>query len=277
MNYRILINITLLYSCVLFFSPTSNAELIFSAPPRESKQAGIDLYGPLVEHLSELIGEKVSYQYPKNWLQYQRNLRKGKYDIVFDGPHLVSWRMANLNHEVLVKLPGKLEFLVITDAQNAEIKNIKDLIGKKICAIPPPDLSTLMAINLFSNPARQPIIWGVKGGNGRVFEAFESGECSAMVLRSSYYLKKLRAENRANKTILYKSIPLPNQAISVSRRIKKIDRLRIIRSLTLGKGRRISIPIANRFGGNKARPFVAATKKEYRRHRNLLEDVVFGW
>lgn len=277
MKHQKLVNIILIAWCALFFSDASNAELVFSAPPRESMQAGIDLYGPLVDHLSELLGEKVAYQYPKNWLQYQRDLRKGKYDIVFDGPHFVSWRMAHLDHEVLVKLPGKFEFLVVTETKSASIRNIKDLIGKKICAIPPPNLATLMTINLFRNPVRQPIIWGVKGGYGRVFEAFENRECSAMVLGSDYYRKKLRAVHRAGKTILYKSKPMPNQAMSVSRKINKIDRLRIIRSLTLGRGKAISTPIANRFGGKKARPFVAATKKEYQRHRILLEDVVFGW
>ena len=63
--------------CLCCFSVSANAELIFSAPPRESSNAGAELYGPLAEHLSSLLGEKVVYQHPKNWLQYQRDLRKG--------------------------------------------------------------------------------------------------------------------------------------------------------------------------------------------------------
>lgn len=240
-------------------------------------QAGAELYGPLAEHLSELIGEQVSYKYPKNWLQYQRELRKGVYDIVFDGPQFISWRMANLNHQVLVKLPGSLQFVIIILTADPDVIAVNDLIGKKICVIPPPDLATLTAIDLFQNPVRQPVIWDVEGGYREVFDAFNRGDCRAAVLKTTFYNKVLSANERADKKILYKSKPLPNQAISVSQKIKKSDRIKIIRSMTLGKGKAASDPIAKRFGGEKGRPFIAANKEEYRRYTNLLEGVVFGW
>ncbi|KPJ93231.1 MAG: hypothetical protein AMJ53_07800, partial [Gammaproteobacteria bacterium SG8_11] len=80
--------IVMICCCV---SLTVKADLILSAPPRELPEAGLKLYGPLASHLSELLGEKVIYQHPNNWLEYQRDLRRGVYDIVFDGPHFVSW------------------------------------------------------------------------------------------------------------------------------------------------------------------------------------------
>jgi len=276
-NYRFLIHVFILNSCVSLFASTSHAELVFSAPPRESVQAGTDLYGPLADHLSGLLGERVSYQHPKNWLQYQRDLRRGVYDIVFDGPHFVSWRLAHLDHEVLVKLPGKLEFIIVSHSDDENVKVVKDLIGKKICAIPPPNLATLTTIELFNNPVRQPIIWGVRGGFKKVFNVFNRGDCAAAVFRSAFYKKKLTELDRTNKTILYTSKPLPNQAISVGRNISKKSRIKIIRSLTLGRGKAALTPITKRFGGKKARPFIAAKNQDYKRHLNLLEGVVFGW
>lgn len=66
------------------------AELILTAPPREKASVGETLYGPLAQHLSSLLGEPVVYKHPNNWLEYQRDVRKDVYDIVFDGPHFVS-------------------------------------------------------------------------------------------------------------------------------------------------------------------------------------------
>ena len=53
---------------LVFILSISNAqaELILSAPPRESLKAGNELYGPLAEHLTQLLGEKVIYKHPDN-------------------------------------------------------------------------------------------------------------------------------------------------------------------------------------------------------------------
>ena len=263
--------------CLSCFGKIAYAELVFSAPPRESSAAGSELYGPLADHLSALLGEKVVYQHPNNWLEYQRDLRKGVYDIVFDGPHFVSWRMAHLDHDVLVKLPGSLEFLIVVRSDDPESKTHTDLIGKKICAIPPPNLATLTAINLFNNPVRQPVIWGVGGGYQKVYDQFINGECRAAVFRKTFFDKKLTPKQRQSLRVIYKSKPLPNQAISVSNKIDKHNRQRIIRSMTLGKGRVVSKSIAKRFGGVNSKSFVTATRTEYSNISDLLEGVVYGW
>ncbi|WP_455208182.1 phosphate/phosphite/phosphonate ABC transporter substrate-binding protein [Kaarinaea lacus] len=254
------------------------AELIMTAPPREQAEAGEKIYAPLAAHLSELLGEKVTYKQPKNWLEYQRDLRHDVYDIVFDGPHFVSWRVAHLNHDVLVKLPGTLEFVIVIKKNDQEIKAMKDLVGKKICGIPPPNLATLTVIEQFQNPVRQPIIWGVPGGFKSVHETFLKGECRAAVFRTTYYEKKLTDIDRAQMHVLYKSKALPNQAISVSSRVNSKYKQEIIRSLTLDdKGKKATLGIVKRFGGAKASPFIAAKKDEYIEQSSLLEGVVFGW
>ena len=269
------------FVCLLFVlavTPHAVAELVMTAPPRELPEAGEKIYAPLAEHLSQILGEKVTYKHPQNWLQYQRDLRHDVYDIVFDGPHFVSWRLAHLNHEVLVKLPGTLEFVIVVNKDDKQVKTIKDLIGKKICGIPPPNLATLTVIEQFQNPVRQPIIWGVKGGFKSVHESFRTGQCRAAVFRTTFYNKKLTAMDRANMPVLYKSEALPNQAISVSPRINSKYKKEIIRSLTLDeKGKQAAQGITKRFGGNKAPSFTAAKQNEYMEHSSLLEGVVFGW
>jgi len=44
---------------------SAQAELVLTSPPRESKEMGVQQYGPLAAYLSEQLGEKVSYVHPK--------------------------------------------------------------------------------------------------------------------------------------------------------------------------------------------------------------------
>lgn len=266
------------FTVLLLITQVSSAELILTAPPREAPEAGAEIYAPLAEHLSTILGEKVVYKHPKNWLEYQRDLRHDAYDIVFDGPHFVSWRLSHLKHDVLVKLPGTLEFVIVVNKDDREITKMKHLVGKKICGIPPPNLATLTVIDQFQNPVRQPIIWGVRGGFPKVYETFRKGECRAAVFRTTFFNKKLTDTDRAKMRVLYQSKALPNQAISVSQRIGNEYRDKIIRSLTLDEtGKKAALGITSRFGGKQASPFVAASKNEYVEHTYLLEGVVFGW
>lgn len=119
----------LLLNCI--FISTQAQDLILSAPPRETPDEGMKLYGPVADHLSKLLGVSVKYEHPTNWLKYQREMRKDTYDIIFDGPHFISWRIEHLGHEALIKLPGQLQFNLVAMKDNQGIKQSKDLIGKK--------------------------------------------------------------------------------------------------------------------------------------------------
>ncbi len=252
------------------------ADIIFTAPPREKHAAGVKIYAPIAKHLSKLINAKVVYKHPSNWLTYQRDMRDGKYDIVFDGPHFASWRMAHLGHDMLVKLPGKLGFILVKPKSETTIHNLRDLIGKRICGISMPNLSTLSILAAYPNPVRQPVIVGVKGGMKGVAKALAKNKCHAYVFRDKFYNKKLKPDVKQNLEIIYKSIPLPNQVITASKRISPAAKKAIIHSLTLGKGVDASKGLLKRFGG-KARSFVKASNEEYKGHNLLLEGVIFGW
>lgn len=251
-------------------------DLVLTAPPRETPEAGKKLYGPLAAHLSELLRTKVIYEHPKNWLNYQNQMRNDKYDIIFDGPHFASWRIAHLGHEVLAKLPGQLQFILVADKNNEKIQTTSDLIGKSFCGISPPNLSTLSVLDHFRNPARQPRIKGIKGGMGKVFANFKKGKCDAAVLRTDFYKKKLTDEQRNSVKELYSSRVMPNQAISVSRRISKEAKTVIANSLTTGTGVASTSGILKRFSG-KSKSLIKASNLEYLPHTTLLEGVIFGW
>jgi ABC-type phosphate/phosphonate transport system substrate-binding protein len=259
---------------LLFICTSVQAELILTAPPRENAEAGQAQYGPLAAHLSKLLGEKVVYQQPKGWLYYQRDMRHDKFDIVFDGPHFMSWRIKQFDHTPVAKLPGQLSFIIITDKNNLEIEKVDDLVNIKVCAIAPPNLSTMTVLGELDNPARQPMLVTVKGGMKGVYKSFKEGKCEAAILRDKFFAKKIPEEERVSLKTVFKSIPVSNQGITVSSRISPEQRAMLASELT-----KINIgtqPTLKRFAG-KAEKMLPASFEEYDAQHKLLTGVVFGW
>jgi len=251
-------------------------DLILTAPPREKPDAGQKQYGPLAAYLTKLFGRPVKYVSPGNWLQYQRDMRDDKYDIVFDGPHFISWRIAHLDNTAVVALPGHLEFYLVAKKDNKDINNINDLVAKKFCGIPPPNLATLSIIAAFSNPVQQPIAVAVRGGAKTVFEAFMKGQCEAAVFRSSFIDKRLPKEKRDLLKIVYATKPFPNQGITVSKRVTPRERQLMLQALTMGDGVKATEPILKRYAA-KAKHMIPIKNSEFDGINNLLEGVIFGW
>ena len=252
--------------------------LVLTSPPRESAEKGMKMYGPIAEHLSQTLGVKVTYVYPGNWLNYQREMRNDKYDIIFDGPHFIAWRVAHLGHDALIKLPGRLQFMLVYDKANVSYEHPDDLIGKRICGISPPNLSTLSILDYYRNPVRQPMIKGIKGGMGKVHKTLtdKKAGCDAAVLRTAFYKKKLPKAQQDNLNTLYLSKAMPNQGISVSKRVSQSIKDKIRNELTIGKGVPSTLAVLKRFGG-KAKSFIPVKVNEYNGYNMLLEGVIFGW
>ncbi len=150
-GYQAVAILLLLLHCAL-----ANADLVLTAPPRESLANGEKQYGPLAAQLTQVLGEKVTYFHPKGWLYYQRDMRLDKYDIIFDGPHFISWREKQFNQIPVAKLPGTLSFMVFTKKSNTDINKLEDLYNTPMCGIAPPNLATLTVLAQYPNPVRQP-------------------------------------------------------------------------------------------------------------------------
>jgi len=262
---------------LLIASPLIYAQdLILTAPPREKPEAAQKQYGPLASYLSRLFGQRVRYVFPGNWLKYQRDMRDDKYDIIFDGPHFISWRIQHLDNHVVVRLPGTLEFYLLAKKDDSKLNKVGDLVAKVFCGVPPPNLASLSIIAAFPNPVQQPVIKGIRGAAQAVYGSFMKGECEAAVLRSAYVKKMLTDEQRANLKIIYASQPYPNQGITVSKRVTDRERELMVQALTMGDGVKATAPILKRFGG-KATHFIPSKDVEFAGINNLLEGVIFGW
>jgi len=275
-NRNYLLHVQLIFFLLAFFaiSSQSAADLILSAPPRENPTQGKKLYEPIAEKLTDLLGEKVVYEQPKSWADYTNKMRDGYYDIIFDGPHFVAWRQKNLKHTPVASLPGTLEFYIVTDKDNKQLNNARDLIGKRICGMPSPHLATDLVYDLFKNPVLQPTIYEVKGGQRASFQAFKDGKCVATIFRSTLY-KKLPDEERKQLKVVAKTRTLPNQTISVSQRLQK--QANAIADFLVSKDGAITANnLLTRYSGRK-KQFIKANPQKFVDAADILEGVVWGW
>lgn len=255
-------------------SPVFSADVVFSAPPRESVERGEKIYGPLVRYLSEILHEKVVYEHPKGWARYTKDMREGKYDIIFDGPHFGAWRIKNIDHYPVAKLPGNLTFVILANSASKHVNTERDLVGIDICALASPNLGTVVLYNIFNNPVNVPQIYEVTGGFKAVYRALKQGKCKAAVVRDNLYYA-LNAKDKSKVKIIVKTKPMPNQTITVSKRLaKKVGTLS--KSLTSAEGARSSQKLLARFSKNK-KAFKSANVREYKNIENLLTGVVWGW
>lgn len=202
--------------------------LIFTAPPRESQEAGMEMYQPVAAYLSQIIGKKVRYKYPGTWGVYRTEMLKGGYDIVFDGPHFNSYRMEKLSHNILVKIPERFEFAVIVRKDKTSFQSVQQMAGRTFCTHAPPNLGTLMLLSQFDNPSRQPVIINTKGWE-TIYEGVVSGKCTGGVVP----IANLKKYDKTGLTrIVMKTQATPNQAFSAGPRVSLEDQAKIAQALS---------------------------------------------
>ena len=244
----------------------ARAELILSSAPRDTKEKEEAIYKPLTDFLTQALGQKVTFRHGDNFLVYQSEMRKGTYDIVFDGPHFVGWRMAKLNHVPLVKFPGKLAFVLAVKKDAGKIDTLKDMGGRTICAFPPPNLATLTVLDEFDNPARQPMLLE-SSSFPETYKKMVAGKCLGAILQKKLF-EELDKEKQAAK-VLFASKPLPNQAFSAGPRVKPEVRTKIVDALLSAEGLAASEKMREVF---KAPKFEAASVEEYQGLGRLLRN-----
>ncbi len=260
---------------LVFLALPVRAELILTAPPRESEEDGKLTFDPLAKLMTEVIGETVVYQQPHDWSEYSANMRAGKYDIVFDGPHFAAWRIKHLHHTPVAKLPGSLDFVVISRWDDKRINRMRDLASQKVCGLASPNLATVTVLSKFSNPVLQPEIVEIKGGFKDVIDALRDGKCRGAVTRDNAY-KKLTDEEKKIFRVIYKTPGFPNQTFTVGDRVSPQSREKLAAVLTAKKPLAEGERLFGQFSKN-AKFFEAAKTAEFTDLESLLEGVVWGW
>lgn len=274
--YKVVNRLIMVVMINTLFMSAATADLVFTAPPRETVEQGQAVYGPLAEALSEVIDVKVVYQHPHDWGVYQKKILKNEYDIIFDGPHFAAWRIEKQMATPNVKLPGALNFVLVSRKGDVAVATSHDLISRKICALPSPNLGTLTLFSMFPNPVQQPNFVYVKGGFKAVYKALVAGKCEGAILRKAYFSMGIDQQSRAALTVLQESMPLTNQGITVSSNVDAKTAKLILKFLTSQEGQAAAAPLFKRFSKGNMK-FLPAKAKDYEGHNLLVEDMIFGW
>jgi len=248
-------------------APLYAADYVFSAPPLPAGIDDANVYKPVAEYLSQTIGKKIVYRPSESALAYQQEMRKGAYDLVFDDPHFVSWRMLTLRHTPLARLPGRLVFAVVSRNDNNEVSDVKDLIGRPVCGLVPPDIATLTLMAQFDNPLREPLIVK-KVSYTAAYEGVISKSCVAAPIPVEIAHNLVE---RGVMRIIYESEGVPNRAFSAGPRFSAEDRARMADALVAPEARTKLTKFFVAWGENKG--LQRASHAEYQGVARLLKSI----
>ena len=240
---------------------------IFSAPPRGTEAKEREVYDPIARYLSQATGEHIVYKYPDNWLNYQNQMQQGKYDLVFDGPHFIGWRIDKVGHQPIAKLPGDLAFVVM--AKNDDMK-LDGLAGHRVCGMAPPNLATLTMYNQFPNPMRQPQVKEVRSF-AMAYRDVMDQKCDAAVMRDKMYYK-LTAKAETKGKVIWSSKGISNQGFSAGPRFSASAKQKISTALLSADAQGPLAKFFDRFSKNNKK-LIKSTAAEYAGLGSLLKDV----
>lgn len=256
---------TIIFTALFSLLPVNVQAYVFTAPPRETAEMGSKVYQPIADFLSQATGEQFIYRQQTNWPEYVRDMRAGKYDLVFDGPHFVDWRIHNLKHHTIAKIPHLLQWRIIARTGDSTIKTLDDMVGKKACAPGSPNFGMLNMFSHFNDPAKQPIHVEVKGWS-QVYEGVKNGTCDVGVLPKKNH--QIYDPDKKYTKAVHTHLPYPNQAFTASESIPELVREEIRKALLSEDGQKAMIKLRERYTGGTV--LVSAEDEEYDSIYSLL-------
>jgi len=224
---------------VLFTSHMARADLVLSASPTETPEEGASIFEPLARYLSDVLGERVSYQHAGTAAKYHADLRQDKYDLVFDDAHFSAWRMKRFSHTPLIRLDDDVSYTVVAHQKNARISRLTDIAGRRLCATPPPALATLTVIRQF-NPSRLPYIKASHSYQESLDRVIK-GSCVATVVDSVFLAKY---DKSRELKALFRSKSIPGMTLTAGKRLDVEQRNKIRTAFVANKSLK---PLLNRY------------------------------
>lgn len=242
--------------------------LLLSAAPRNVPEDSEKIFTPIAGYLSQVLGRPVVYRRPATMSDYQSDVLAGTYDIVFDDPQVTSWRIARQQYKALVRIPGEFAYTAVVRADNARVTDLKQLAGRRICALPPPNLGTLIMYEQFDNPMRQPAMI-VGPDDTRNYRALIKGDCEAAILPLDQ-LQKLDSGTPRTR-IVYRTATLPQQAFAAGPRLTITERGKVMDALQSPAASAVLADFRQAYGVRDN--FIAAHDEEYAGLARYLKDI----
>ena len=257
-----------------FFLPYSiyaaNEALIFATAPTHSAKETTTLYTPIVKFLSAKTGKNFTLEIPASFVEYSNRMQSGKYDMLFDGPHLSGWRMTRQQHHAIVSLPGKIKIVVATKA-DSRLSSMDDIqYGVRVCSFTPPNMLTMAMLSYFPNPSKQPDLISVQGFKNLI-NCLKSGKGDAAVLRDTLWENiKKSGDAKDLKIIAMPEHSYPERTFTTGPKINASLREQITQLLLSEEGQKAASLLLKKF---KKKQLVKASPEEYVGQANLIKTV----
>ncbi|WP_455203736.1 phosphate/phosphite/phosphonate ABC transporter substrate-binding protein [Kaarinaea lacus] len=250
----------------------SERALIFTAPPRNAKKDD-QTYTPIIDFLSRTLNRKIEYRKPSGWGDYNKAMIIDVSDIVFDGPHFNAWRMNNLDHKVIVRLPQQQVWKIVVSA-DSPYQRLEDLTGKKVCLQGATNFGKLNFMSYFPNVMRLPEVIQIKSRQDG-YNAVIEGRCVATIVTApelKKYNKKYNSIHQSNKPpvkVLRTLKPKPNQAFSVSAKLPVETQMEIQKALLSFEGQQAMSVLRDRYANNEK--LIEANPNDYKDIDRVLD------
>lgn len=267
-RYKIILTILAVF--LSFSAKAANNEIVFATAPTHSAEITRKIYTPMLDFLSQKTGKKFTLQVPSSFIQYSTRMQAGKYDMVFDGPHLSGWRMDRQQHTPIVKFPGKIKIVIAAKAESP-LSSIDDIqYGIRVCSFTPPNMLTMAMLSYFPNPSKQPDLIRVQGFKN-LMKCIHTGKGDAAVLRDKLWFKAQKSgAAKGLKIIAQPNRGYPERTFTVGPKVDAQLRNQITELLLSKEGQKVSAPILQIF---KKKQFVKANPSEYIGLANLINTV----
>jgi ABC-type phosphate/phosphonate transport system substrate-binding protein len=229
-----------------------------------------ETYTPLLNYLTRITGKKVVYRRAADWRDYQKRMRAGEYDLAFDAAHFASWRISHINHQPLVKVSVPARFVIVARSDDNAVVKLQDLVGRRVCAPPPPDEGTLSLYQHFDNPSRTPLLVRTQDSQ-RAYAMMVAGACEAAILPASMYQRRDAAADYTR--VLLSTRAFPGETFTAGPRLAPHDKKVLTAALLSPEGRTLIAPLCRGIRDAGTVTTVPATSAEYVGVDAILRDV----
>lgn len=243
----------------------AHAQLVFTAPPRESTEQANTLYKPIAEFFSETLGQQVVYEQPKNWVTYLETLVMDKAHLYFSEPHSVGFQIASLDHQLLARGPDE-NWLVVA-RKGSDFK----FAGRRACLLPPPDFGYLLFVSqqeFLQNPSITPHVNTVDLYEDAVIGLI-GDECQYTAVPNYFY--SLFPETYRSQLVQKNLTNSPGQAFTASSKLSPEQVSKLRAALLSGHGQTVLKDLRSRFM-NGEKLFAAQNIEMYSRQSKILVD-----
>lgn len=227
--YSRLIQLVFLLTCLLAYNQ-ANADLFMSSSELiHEKGKIVEEHKRLAKKLTDISGANIKLTNPRNWPMYTKTILGEEYDLMFANASISAYSIPYENALDVYHLgsfPGYRTHHIVT-YKDSDLKFIKDIKTKRLCARPPNKLSRVQAARAFTNPVLQPTIVEFKGQSQSTLQGLLDKRCVAAVI-SDKQLKKHQANPSKSPLKILKTLSkAPNPSILLSNRFTREQKEKI--------------------------------------------------